>query len=86
MKLKNGFITHETADEYTTVAAGGAAFNGLIRSNSTAGFIVECLKVETTEAAIVDKMLEKYDAHRDIIAADVAKIVGELRKIGALDE
>ena len=86
MKLKNGFITHETAGEHITVSAGGTSFNGLIRSNSTAGFIVECLKNETTEDAIVDKMLEKYDAPREIIAADVAKIVGELRKIGALDE
>lgn len=86
MKLKNEFITYENDGEHITVTAGGSAFNGLIRSNKTAGFIVECLKTETTVDAIVEKMLAKYDAPREVIAADVAKILANLRKIGALDE
>ena len=86
MKLKAEFITYESDGEHITVTAGGSAFNGLIRSNKTAGFIVECLKTDTTEESIVDKMVEKYDAPRRVIAADVAKIISNLRKIGALDE
>ena len=86
MKLKSCFITHDTVDEHITVSSGGVSFNGLIRSNKTAGFIVECLKEETTEDAIIEKMLEKYDAPRELIASDVAKILGNLRKIGAIDE
>lgn len=86
MKLKDGFITHATDGEHITVSAGGSKFNGLIRSNKTAGFIVECLKEDTTEEAIIKKMLEKYDAPREVIASDVAAILANLRKIGALDE
>lgn len=86
MKLKEGFITHESEGEHITVSAGGSAFSGLIRSNGTAGFIVECLKTETTQEEIVRKMLEKYDAPREVIAADVGKILATLRGIGALDE
>ena len=86
MKLKSCFITHDTGDEHITVSSGGVSFNGLIRSNKTAGFIVECLKEETTEDAIIEKMLEKYDAPRELIAFDVAKILGNLRRIGAIDE
>lgn len=86
MKLKSCFITHDTGDEHITVSSGGVSFNGLIRSNKTAGFIVECLKEETTEDAIIEKMLEKYDAPRELIASDVAKILGNLRRIGAIDE
>ena len=86
MKLKDTFITYQEADEHLTIPAGGSAWNGLVRSNRTAGFIVECLKEDTTEEAIVGKMLEKYDAPREIIAADVAKILTKLRSIGALDE
>ena len=86
MKLKNGFITHETGDEHITVSSGGVSFNGLIRSNKTAGFIVECLKEEITEEEIIEKMLEKYDAPRARIASDVSKILENLRKIGAIDE
>ena len=86
MKLKKEYITYEAGDEHLTVPAGGASWNGLIRSNKTAGFIVECLREDTTQEAIVEKMFEKYDAPMELIAADVAKIIAKLRSIGALDE
>ncbi len=86
MKLKEGFITHETDGETVMVSAGNTSFNGLTRSNRTASFILNCLKEETTEQKIVEAMLEKYDASEEVIAADVKKILNTLRKIGALDE
>ena len=58
----------------------------IVRSNKTATFIVDCLKEETTEGAIVDKMCAKYDADRETIAADVKKILDTLRGINALVE
>lgn len=86
MKLKEGFITHETDGEHITVSAGGGDFNGLIRSNKTAGFIVECLTSETSESEIVQKMMERYEAPREVIAADVARVIKTLRGIGAIDD
>lgn len=86
MKLKNGFVTHEMDGEQIMVATGEARFSGLVRSNATAAFIVDCLKTETTRDAIVAAMLEKYDASEDRIAADVDKVIASLRSIGALDE
>ena len=65
MKLNPKFLTHETKGEHITVSTTGTKFNGLIRSNSTAAFIVESLKSDTTESEIVDKMLAKYDVDRD---------------------
>lgn len=86
MKLRDGFITHESADEHITVTAGNTDFNGMIRSNRTAGFIVECLKKDTSREDIIAKMLEKYDAPREIIEKDVDRILEQLYKIGAIDE
>lgn len=85
MKLKDGFITHETCDEHLTVSTNGA-FNGIIRSNATAAFIVECLKEETTEQEIIQKMMAKYNAPSDIIEEDVKKVLDTLRGINALNE
>lgn len=85
MKLKSDFITHETDGEQIMVSAGGT-FSGLVRSNQTAAFIVDCLKEETTTEEIVDKMAAKYDAPKEIITTDVNRIIGKLRMIGALDE
>ena len=84
MKLNPKFLTHETKGEHITVSTTGTKFNGLIRSNPTAAFIVESLKNDTTESEIVDKMLEKYDVDRNTAEKDVANIIGKLRSIGAV--
>ena len=86
MKLKNDFITQNIDDTQFLVPVGAEAFQGLVRSNKTAAFIVDCLKEETTEAAIVDKMCAKYDAPRETIAADVKEVLDTLRGIHALEE
>jgi hypothetical protein len=86
MKLNSGFVTHEMGDEQIMVATGGVNFAGLVRSNPSAAFIVDCLKEETTREAIIAKMLEKYDATEDVLTADVDKILSKLRSINALDE
>lgn len=86
MKLKNGFITHETGGEQIMVAAGDTKFSGLVRSNQTAAFIVDCLKTDTTPEKIVEAMAAEYDAPREVIAADVEMILAKLRGIGAIDE
>lgn len=86
MKLRKGFITHESNGEYITVTAGNTAFNGLVRSNKTAGFIVECLKENVTKEEIVHKMLDKYDACEETITKDVDMILARLQEIGAIDD
>ena len=86
MKLSEAFITHESAGEHITVTTGSDTFNGLVRSNKTAGFIVECLKEDVTKDDIIEKMLEKYDAPRVVIAKDVETVLDTLRKIGAIHD
>ncbi len=85
MKLKESFITHKNKDDYMMIDASGK-FAGIIHSNATAAFIIECLKTETTEDEILEKMLAKYDADKNIMADNVRKIIDKLRKIEAVDE
>ncbi len=86
MRLKDGFITHESDGEQIMVGAGGTHFSGLVRSNKTAAFIVEQLKGETTPEGIVEAVAAKYDAPRNQIRKDVEKILDKLRSIGAIIE
>lgn len=86
MKLKDGFITHETDGKQIMVEAGGTGFSGLVRSNRTAAFIIDCLKEETTPESIADQMEELYDAPREVIEQDIRRVLESLREIGALDE
>lgn len=87
MKLKPGFITHKVGKEQMMVAAGPAAkqFHGMVRSNETAAFIIDCLKKDTSEEAIVDAMAERYEAPRETISRDVHQVVEKLKEIGALE-
>ncbi len=87
MKLKTGFITHMVGNTQMMVATGPASsvFHGLVRSNETAAFIVDCLKTETTEQQIVEAVLKEYDAPEDVVARDVHSVVEKLREIGALE-
>lgn len=86
MKLKDSFITQDIDGTQFMVAVGEASFTGIVKSNKTAAFIVDCLKEETTKEQIVDAMCRKYDAPRERIEADVEGILNKLRGIGALDE
>ena len=86
MRLKESFITQEIDDTQFLVPVGTVEFNGIVRSNQTAAFIVNCLKKDTTEEIILAAMCDKYDAPRERIAADVRKILQTLRTIGALEE
>lgn len=71
--------------EQIMVAASGD-FAGMVRSNATAAFIVDCLKTDTTQEAVLDAMCRKYDAPREVMAAGVNIVLNNLRRIGALDE
>lgn len=86
MKLKDSFITQDIDGTQFMVAVGETSFTGIVKSNKTAAFIVDCLKTETTKERIVDAMCRKYDAPRERIEADVEGILNKLRGIGALDE
>ena len=86
MKLNDKFMVHEDGDTKFVVSTGNTDFKGIARGNESAGFIIDCLRSDTTEDEIVDAMCARYDAPREVIAADVSRILSTLRSIRALEE
>ena len=89
MKLKADYVVYDANDgEKLAVATGKEAdnFSGLLRANRSASAILDCLAEETTEEAIVDVMAARFDAPRETLAADVAKVLETLRSVGAIEE
>ncbi len=86
MKIKDRFIIYNADGEQIMVTTGGKGFNGIVKNNKTAAFIIECLKEDTTKAEILDKMVKKYDAPKEIIDKDISELLDKLREIGAIDE
>lgn len=85
MKLNSGFLAHDDGENKLLVSTGATKFSGLVRSNSSAGFIIECLETETTEDEIIAKMQKKWDVSDEVARRDVRKVVEQLRGIGAID-
>ena len=52
MKLKDSFMTQDIDDTQFLVPVGAEAFSGVVRSNKTAAFIVNCMKKDA-EAPLV---------------------------------
>ena len=86
MKLNNDFITQTIDETQFLIPVGTESFNGIVRSNKTAAFIVDQLKEDTTEEKIIDALCARYDASREVITTDVRKILDTLRSINALEE
>ena len=86
MKLKECFIVHNNGSECMLVPTSAAPFAGVVRGNQTLGAILALLKDETTEKAVLEGMKKEFDAPAEVLERDVKKLLGELRKIGALDE
>ncbi|MBP3815868.1 MAG: PqqD family protein [Firmicutes bacterium] len=86
MKINSGFISHQDGEEQLLVSTGTTVFSGLVRSNPTAGFIINCLMEETTLEEIVEKMRAKWDVSPEVAMSDVEKVVNGLRSIGAIDD
>ena len=85
MKLNDKFLIHNDGDTKFVVSTGNTDFNGVARGNESAGFIIDCLRSDTTEDEIVAKMRENWDVSDELARSDVRKIVGQLRDIGAID-
>lgn len=86
MKLKEGFITYDSGEQQILIPTGGQAFAGIVRSNETAAFIIDCTKQETTREELIRKLMDRYQIDEVTASRGVDKVLGQLRQIGALDE
>ena len=86
MKLKPEYLIQDIENTQYMVSIGNGVTKRIIRNNKTAAFIVNQLQEDTTVEKIVDAMCSKYDAPREVIAADVEEILNILRKVNALEE
>lgn len=87
MKLNPSFLTHESKGEHYMVSTGGTEFSGIVKSNTTAAFIIDCLSADTTESEITDKLMERFTgADRAVVEKDVANVIAKLRTIGAIED
>ena len=86
MRLSNSFVKQDIEDTQFLISTDSKRFSGLLRSNKTAAAIVDLLKEDTNEDAVVSAMCEAYDAPEEMIRSDVRQILDTLRSVHALEE
>ncbi len=86
MKIREGFILRRIGDDIIVVPVGKASadFHGMIKLNSTAADIWECLAKGLNEDEIVSAMLEKYDVTESDAQKAVSSTIDTLKNAGVL--
>ncbi len=88
MKIKDGFILREVAGTYIALATGDLSkeYKGSLTLNSSAKFLFENMKEETTKEQLVAKMLEHFDDLDEKTATNaVEKFVSKLQEENLID-
>ena len=82
MKIKEGFMLRNVADNYVVVPMGkeAADFNGMITLNETGAFMWKCLEKGCTKDELVTKVLEEYEAEEEQVIQSVERFVKEIEE------
>ncbi len=88
MKVRDGFVLREVGGQPVVVSVGPASqvFNGMIKLNGTGAFLFEKMQDETTEDALVEALMEKYDVEEELARNDVKNFVDTFRKARIIEE
>ena len=87
MQISKDFILQKVGSSHVAVPVGETSktFHGMVRLNETGVFLWDLLsKKDCTEEDLVNAILEEYDVAREIAAADIHRIVEQLRESGIL--
>ena len=87
MKIKEGFVLRNVADEYIVMPTGGniAKFDGAVVLNDVSAFIFEKLLNPASKEDIVTALIDEYDVDAQTAAKDVDALVCEFEKMGIIE-
>lgn len=87
MKIKNGFILKKVMGSFMIVCTDDTFnVNGMQTLNETGAFLWNALLEDTTEDALLEKMLAEYDVDEATAKNDISSFVAALKKSNLLEE
>ncbi len=80
LKIKEGFVLKNIADNYVVVSVGegNVDFNSMITTNETGAFLWEIIEKGATKEDLVKAVLAEYDVEEAIVIADVERFIQKL--------
>lgn len=88
MKIKEGFVLRQVADQWMAVPIGGMAekVHGLIALNETGADIWKILQEDHTEEEVVDILMASYESDREEVGQSVKEFISSLQESDILDK
>lgn len=88
MKIRNGYVLNDIADQKIVVAVGEEAlrFSGVIKLNTTGAFLWNRLEKPCTAEELVQAVAENYEVSREQASQDVKAFLDILQNAGILEE
>ena len=87
MKIKEGFVLRQVADNWVVLPVGQASvnFNGMISLNESGALLWRTLEQGGDRIALAEALLDEYDVGRDEALADVDAFLAALKKAGCIE-
>jgi len=87
MKIKEGFLLRQVADNWVVLPVGQACvdFNGMLSLNDSGALLWKALEQGGDREALADALLAEYEVERSVALADVDEFLAKLSKAGCLE-
>ena len=87
MKLKEGFVLRQVADNWVVLPVGQASvnFNGMLSLNESGALLWRALEQGGDRDALADALLAEYEVEREEALADVEAFLTALTKAGCIE-
>lgn len=86
MKIKEGFVMREVANQKMLIATGKASesFRGMIKLNDSAASIFKMLQEGLSSEQITDKIANTYAVSKDDAKNDIESLITVLKDAGVI--
>lgn len=87
MKIREGFMLRQIADNYIIVPVGKASyeFNGMIKLNETGAFIWKCLSENISIDNLIEKMTDEYNVNVEVAKQDINSFINQLKEANLIE-
>ena len=87
MKIKEGFILRQVADNWVVLPVGQASvnFNGMISLNESGALLWRTLEQGGDRTALAEALLGEYEVEKEEALADVDAFLAALTKAGCIE-
>ncbi len=87
MKIKEGFVLRQVADNWVVLPVGQASvnFNGMISLNESGALLWRTLEQGGDRNALADALLNEYEVEREEALTDVDTFLTALTKAGCIE-